>query len=257
MSAAEIGRMAVLAATCLLLWRLERRWTLVASASGGAKRIATNLALALLVAATSTALTGIVARIAVAATGWQGWLAGAGLPPWTVAVVGIALMDLAAWAGHVAMHKTSAGWSFHRVHHSDTAVDVTTSLRQHPLETVWRLSLPLPVVVALGLSPAVVALYYALSALFAQLEHANIRWEGRAERMFGLVFVTPLMHKWHHSRDARETDTNYGNIFSVWDRVFGMRTARADVSGLRYGLDGLHEPATHSLPSLLTLRLTA
>jgi sterol desaturase/sphingolipid hydroxylase (fatty acid hydroxylase superfamily) len=256
MSATEAVRLAALAASCLGLWWLERRCALVASASGGRRRIATNLTLAVLVAATSTAVTGLGAEAAAAATGWTGWSAVTALPAWLVALVGIALMDLSAWAGHVAMHKTAAGWSFHRVHHSDTTVDVTTSLRQHPLETVWRISLPLPIVVALGLSPAVVAAYFALSALFAQLEHANIRWEGRAERLFGLVFVTPLMHKWHHSRAAQETDTNYGNIFSVWDRVFGTRTARRDLSVLRYGLDGLDEASTHSLRALLTLDLS-
>jgi sterol desaturase/sphingolipid hydroxylase (fatty acid hydroxylase superfamily) len=67
------------------------------------------------------------------------------------------------------------------------------------------------------------------------------------------LFVTPNMHKWHHSRDARETDTNYGNIFSFWDRAFGTFTDRSELAGLRYGLDGFDGAGSESLSGLLRM----
>jgi sterol desaturase/sphingolipid hydroxylase (fatty acid hydroxylase superfamily) len=99
----------------------------------------------------------------------------------------------------------------------------------------------------------VVAWYLVLSAGFSQLEHANVRWAGPGELLVRTLFVTPHMHKWHHSRDVRETDTNYGNILSVWDRAFGTFTGGADPSRVRYGLEGLPQGSPHSLGYLLRL----
>lgn len=247
-------RLVGLVASCLLLWWLERRHALFAHAAGGRRRVAANLLLTVLVAPTAAAVTSLGAASMAWAFASGGLFERAPLPAWQRAVLGIAVLDFVAWVAHVAMHHTAAGWRFHRVHHSDTTVDVTTSLRQHPFETFWRVGLPIPVAAVLGLTPAVVGAHAVLSAVWAQLEHANVRWDGRVERLLRLVFVTPNMHKWHHSRDVRETDTNYGNILSVWDRLFGTRTADEDLARIRYGLDGLDERRVHSLPSLLGLR---
>ena len=80
---------------------------------------------------------------------------------------------------------------------------------------IWIFGIPLPVV----------ALHETLSAANALLEHANLALPEAADRLVRWVFVTPNMHKWHHSRDARETDTNYGNILSIWDRIFARSRA--------------------------------
>ena len=136
-------------------------------------------------------------------------------------------------------HYSSIGWRFHRVHHSDEAVDVTTAFRQHPGETVWRVLWQLPAIILLGLPLWMVAVYLALSTLNAQLEHANIRVAGALDWAVRWLFVTPNMHKVHHSRLERETNSNYSNIFALWDRLFGTYTAAIDFGTLRYGLEGM------------------
>lgn len=98
-----------------------------------------------------------------------------------------------------------------------------------------------------------VALYETLSAMNALLEHANVAVPDRADRIIRRLFVSPNMHKWHHSRDARETDTNYGNIFSFWDRAFGTFTDRSELAGLRYGLDGFDDVSSKTLGGLLRM----
>ena len=146
-------------------------------------------------------------------------------------------LDFSAYVAHVLLHKVPFAWRFHRVHHSDEAVDVTTAFRQHPGETLWRVLWQLPAILLLGLPLSTVAVYLALSAVNAQLEHANLRVPEPLDRLLRLLFVTPNMHKVHHSRLQPETDSNYANIFSVWDRLFGTYTRHVDFGTLRYGLD--------------------
>jgi sterol desaturase/sphingolipid hydroxylase (fatty acid hydroxylase superfamily) len=159
-------------------------------------------------------------------------------------IVGIAALDLFAYVAHVLLHKSPFAWRFHRVHHSDETVDVTTAFRQHPGETIWRVLWQLPAVVLFGLPLWIVVVYLTISAANAQLEHANIRLSEAVDRWLRLLFVTPNMHKVHHSRLQPETDSNYSNILSVWDRIFGTYTSRIDFRALRYGLGDLPERAT-------------
>jgi sterol desaturase/sphingolipid hydroxylase (fatty acid hydroxylase superfamily) len=162
-------------------------------------------------------------------------------------------LDLFAYFAHLLLHKSWAGWQFHRVHHSDNDVNVTTAFRQHPGETVWRMFSQVLAVVAFGLSMEVVAVYLTLSALNAQLEHANIKLSDSFDRWLRLIVVTPNMHKVHHSRQQIETDTNYSNILSIWDRIFGTYTRAVDFHRLRYGLDGFDDARKQTVTALLRL----
>jgi protein-tyrosine-phosphatase len=181
-------------------------------------------------------------------------VAGTGSVTWSRALLGIAALDLATYVAHVAMHKSPFAWRFHRVHHSESEVDVTTAFRQHHGETLWRVAWQLPPILLLGLPFGVVVLYLTLSTLNAQLEHANLRVPDRLDRIVRRLFVTPNMHKVHHSRLQPETDSNYANIFSLWDRLFGTYTRDADLGALRYGLEGFDENQT--LRRLLRLPFT-
>jgi sterol desaturase/sphingolipid hydroxylase (fatty acid hydroxylase superfamily) len=176
-----------------------------------------------------------------------------GLSAWTQAVLGVVALDLFAYFAHVLLRKSWLGWQFHRVHHSERAVDVTTAFRQHPGETVWRMLWQLAAVLVFGIPLWVVIIYLVVSALNAQMEHANIRLNGSVDRLLRLLIVTPHMHKVHHSRDQRETDSNYANIFSFWDRLFGTYTAEIDFRRLHYGLDGFDAQEMQTLRGLLKM----
>ena len=162
-------------------------------------------------------------------------------------------LDLFTYFAHVLMHKTSLGWRFHRLHHSDKEVNVTTAFRQHPGETVWRILGYILAIATFGIPLWVVIVYLVVSTFNAQLEHSNIRLFAPLDRVLRLFLVTPNMHKVHHSREQIETDSNYSNIFSIWDRIFGTYTPTVDFGRLSYGLDGFDDAKKQTLPGLLKL----
>lgn len=160
------------------------------------------------------------------------------MPLWLQVIVGVMLLDLiGAYFAHWTEHKVKWMWKFHLVHHSDTTVDVTTGLRHHPGETVIRISFTIFGVAIVGAPIGIVFLYQSLSVLFAHLTHANIRMPVKVDRALSWIFITPLMHKVHHHYTQPLTDTNYGNIFAIWDRVFGTFAEVDSTTELKYGID--------------------
>lgn len=165
------------------------------------------------------------------------------MPLWLQVIVGILLMDcIGAYLVHFVEHRVKWMWKFHLVHHTDTNIDVTSGLRHHPGETVFRICFTILAIMIIGAPMGIVMIYQSLSVLFAHLTHANVSLFGKYDRAFSYVLVTPNMHKVHHHYKQPLTDTNYGNIFSVWDRIFGTFTYIDDISQLTYGVD------THMAP---------
>jgi len=250
----EQGRLGELVGLCGILWALESLIPLYRFPGGRLRHGVVNVSLTALLILTNLILSfGSAGLIAHAGARRFGLLFLHPLQPATTVLVGVAALDFLAYAAHVVLHKTAIGWRFHRVHHSDRQVDVTTAFRQHPGETIWRILLQLAGTLVLGLPLWAVVVYLVASTTNAELEHANVRVNERVERWIRVVFVTPDMHKVHHSRDQRETDSNYSNIFSVWDRLFGTYTPRIDWTGLRYGLDGIDGERAETVSGLLAL----
>ena len=154
-------------------------------------------------------------------------------------VAGFALRSLVSYGIHVAMHKVPVLWRLHRVHHSDTALDVSTTVRFHPLEFVVSVPVVVGVVAGFGISPLVIILYELFDAVMAVFSHANIRLPRGLERVLQWALVTPDMHRVHHSSAQPETDSNYGATFSFWDRAFGtyVRKTDGDLTRMKLGLE--------------------
>jgi sterol desaturase/sphingolipid hydroxylase (fatty acid hydroxylase superfamily) len=181
-------------------------------------------------------------------------MAAAGLPAAAQLAFGIVVLDFAyGYVAHRTMHASPLLWKFHRIHHSDAFVDVTTSFRTHPVEIAWRHLWLFATVWALGVPAAAVAAFRVLSAVNGILEHANVRLKPALDAALSWVWVTPQMHKVHHSRDPRETDTNYGNLLALHDRLLGtfVRTERA--FSVTYGLDDVDPAERQSLGALLAM----
>lgn len=250
----EQARLSALILLCALLWTLESVVPLYRYGKNRLPHAAPNVVLALLLVLTNLALSACTARLA-AFTDRHGVSLFRLLEfsPLMTLAFGVAALDFFGYWAHRLLHMSWLGWQFHRVHHSEAAVDVTTAFRQHPGETVWRILWQLGAVVVFGLPLWVVAVYLTLSGLNAQLEHANIRLGDRVDGLLRLFVVTPNMHKAHHSRLRKETDTNYSNIFSFWDRLCGTYTPRVDFAELRYGLDGFDDAGRQSLRGLLKM----
>src|SRR5215213_8974651 len=160
------------------------------------------------------------------------------MPAWLFALLGMLLMDLiSAYWIHYIQHKVKWMWKFHLVHHTDTWVDTTTANRHHPGESVFRATFTLLAVVITGAPMWLVFLYQSLSAAFSQFNHANIQLPRWIDRPLSWIIVSPDMHKVHHHHTQPLTDTNYGNIFSIWDRLFGTFVYVGDMNTLHYGID--------------------
>jgi sterol desaturase/sphingolipid hydroxylase (fatty acid hydroxylase superfamily) len=162
-------------------------------------------------------------------------------------------LDAASYLVHRWMHQSPVLWRVHLVHHIDASVDATTAFRQHPVEGILRFTFIAATAGLLGAPPAAVAVYRLLGSLNSVLEHANIRVPRWLDRGFVWLWVTPDMHKVHHSRARPETDSNYANLFSFFDRVFGTYTPSARAPSVQYGIDGFDSAAHQSIWAVLCL----
>ncbi|WP_335964649.1 sterol desaturase family protein [Galbibacter sp. PAP.153] len=159
------------------------------------------------------------------------------MPLWATILVGLLLLDLiGAWLAHWVQHKIKPLWMFHLIHHTDNHVDTTTANRHHPGESVVRFVFTTLGVFIGGVPIGIVLLYQSLSVVFSQFNHANIKLPKKLDTVISWIIVSPDMHKVHHHYVLPYTDTNYGNIFSVWDRFFGT-FSRMRNEDLIYGVD--------------------
>ena len=144
---------------------------------------------------------------------------------------------------HYLMHKVPLFWRLHRVHHLDTEMDVSTTVRFHPFEFLAALLPGVPLVMAFGLSPWVLLLYEVLDAVVTLFSHANIRLPASLDRVLRYIIVTPDLHRVHHSSSQPETDSNFSAVFPVWDIVFGtFRTqTRAPQESMELGLEEVRD----------------
>jgi sterol desaturase/sphingolipid hydroxylase (fatty acid hydroxylase superfamily) len=181
-------------------------------------------------------------------------MAAAGLPAVVQLVLGLVAIDFAfGYAAHRTMHAWPALWKYHRVHHSDPFVDVTTSYRTHPVESAWRHLWLFAAVWTLGIPAAAVVAFRVLSAVNGILEHANIRVRPALDAAVSRVWVTPNMHKVHHSRDQADTNSNYGNLFTLHDRVFGTFVPTERAFSVQYGLEDVDPAEMRSFGALLAM----
>ena len=163
------------------------------------------------------------------------------LPEWAKLILALFLLDFfGQYAPHYLMHKIKWMWKFHMIHHSDTKVDVTTGTRHHPGEWLFRETSTVIGIFLLGIPVGYYFLYRSVAGLFTHFNHANIRVPLWLDKPISWIFVSPNMHKVHHHFKRPYTDTNYANIFSLWDRMFGT-FAYTDPANLRYGLDVLED----------------
>jgi sterol desaturase/sphingolipid hydroxylase (fatty acid hydroxylase superfamily) len=143
-------------------------------------------------------------------------------PLWLYTIIGLLLLDfIGAYLVHFIEHKTKFLWRFHLIHHTDTWIDTTSANRHHPGESLIRFVFTTLGVLIVGSPMWMVFLYQTLSVIATQFTHANIALPKKLDTFLSYFIVSPDMHKVHHHYTLPYTDSNYGNIFSVWDRLFG------------------------------------
>jgi len=180
-----------------------------------------------------------------------------GAPTWLGVAAAVAGLDLLSYAWHRANHELGFLWRFHRVHHADADYHVSTALRFHPGELLLALPIRLAVIAALGAPALGVVVFEVVFGAANVLEHGNFDLPRPLERALGVAFVTPALHRRHHSIERSERDSNYGTILCVWDRL--ARTLRPDSSAAVFatGLVGSAGAGARSLGAMLLAPLRA
>lgn len=249
----SVYRTAILVGGLLLLWVLEGMLPRFRFGGSRYKHAGTNLFFTLTTVIVNTGLAFLIVK----ATQWTsanrfGILYLAHLPLWLHTLLAIMLLDfLAAWLIHWVQHKTAWMWQFHKIHHIDTEIDATTALRHHPVESLFRIIALFASILVLGVPFWMVMLYQSLSVVFSQFSHANIHLPQWLDDTVSWIIVSPDMHKVHHSHYQPQTDANYANIFSMWDRMFGTFVKVRDTLSIRYGLDEYQDPRYQEIGPLL------
>ncbi|MFH6963417.1 sterol desaturase family protein [Flavobacterium plurextorum] len=176
------------------------------------------------------------------------------IPIWLYTIIGLLLLDLiGAYLVHFIQHKAKFLWRFHVIHHTDTWIDTTTANRHHPGESIIRFVFTTLGVLIVGSPMWMVFLYQTLSVIATQFNHANISLPNKLDVFLSYFIVSPNMHKVHHHYVLPYTDSNYGNIFSVWDRLFGTFTTLPKEE-LIYGVDTHMQPEENNqLKNLLKI----
>jgi sterol desaturase/sphingolipid hydroxylase (fatty acid hydroxylase superfamily) len=162
------------------------------------------------------------------------------LPPIVGFVLGFLVLDLWSYLVHRAQHAVPILWRLHALHHSDPDVDWSTGVRNHPIEALIASGAAWAVVLVLAIPGPVVAAHVATAFVLMSATHGNVRWPQWAEKLQTVV-ITLDLHLVHHSIVYEEANANFGQVFSVWDRIFGtfVRPTRARVEQICFGVDGL------------------
>jgi sterol desaturase/sphingolipid hydroxylase (fatty acid hydroxylase superfamily) len=219
----------------LALMLVAERLHPMARAVGGLRRVGRNLSLAGLNAILSWAVVVPVSALAAGhALGWR--------PPWWQGTAGLAadvvILDLWIYGWHRANHRVPLLWRFHEVHHLDGFLDASSALRFHFGEVFLSALVRAVVILLLGVPLSSVAVFETLVAANAIFHHSNLKLPPRLERALSFLIVTPSIHWIHHHAVRADTDSNYSTLLSVWDRLFGSRSATLRDPAMPIGVEG-------------------
>lgn len=224
------------------------------------RRYGRNLSISL---ANSAILDACLSAVVVAYVGWLGsrrigLLHWTGLDPAWNAALSIPFLDFSTWVFHKAYHEVPVLWRLHRVHHSDLDLDVTSASRFHIAEIMLSALYRLAVAALWGPTFQALTAFEATLLFCAQVQHSNIKLPGDWDRRLRWVFVTPDMHRVHHSVVRGETNSNYSTVFSVWDRLFASyKVEGIDQDALTIGLPEYRRPDQVTLGKLMLMPLGA
>ncbi len=172
-------------------------------------------------------LLAVGAALDAQANGW-GLINALDLPIWLAVILTVLIFDFAIWLQHLITHKIPVLWRFHRVHHADRDIDVTTAIRFHPVEIALSMMLKIGLVYLLGPPAIGIILFEIILNGTAMFNHANMRLPLKLDAVLRRFLVTPDMHRVHHSDQRAEHDSNYGFALSIWDGMFGTYIAQPE-----------------------------
>ncbi|HAT8111898.1 TPA: sterol desaturase family protein [Legionella pneumophila] len=243
----------------LSLFVLEKKWPLRKATRPLLPRLAINFTFTLLVYVIASLFISPLAKATVLFTFSHdfGLLSMLPFNQWVVFILGFLLMDLSFYYWHALNHKLPLLWRFHVVHHADPDLDVSTAMRFHCVEIMYSSLFRLVQLGLIGVSPLLFFCYEFFFQAHTFFQHGNIKLPFRFERLINKIIVTPRMHGIHHSNYLNETNSNYGVVFSFWDRLH--QTIKLDIpqQAIIIGVPGYSKPSDNSLIRLLLMPIKA
>jgi sterol desaturase/sphingolipid hydroxylase (fatty acid hydroxylase superfamily) len=221
--------------TILSLLVLERKFPFFPFQNSLKSRITNNFELGAVNSIASSLFTLWLSQAALLGTNDRGIIAA--IPtPIIAGICSFLILDLYMYFWHRAMHQLSLGWNFHRLHHTDRSMNVSTAYRFHPIEIISSSIPKLVLIWWLGISGNFVAIYELVFIVVVALHHSNFRLPAALDRVLAYIIVTPHYHRIHHSQIVTETNSNYGSVFLWWDRLFGTYRDRSDLHNIQLGI---------------------
>jgi sterol desaturase/sphingolipid hydroxylase (fatty acid hydroxylase superfamily) len=236
---------------CLVLFGiLENLFPFFAFKQSWISRISTNFALGILNAAITALVFAALLKWVLPQTHWSGLFHGL-QPVWLIGVVSFLLLDIYRYGWHVLMHMWPLGWRFHRVHHTELTMNISTAYRFHFVEVLFSNFPRVFLIWLFGINPVCVFIYEAAFAAVEVFQHSNWAIPLKVDRVLTYLIVTPNFHRVHHSQIVKETNSNYSSLLTIWDRLFGTYRYIRNPRTLKIGL--VEEPRPLDIRKLLTL----
>ncbi len=239
----------------IVFFIFESRYAYRRSSVSKVKRWVTNLSLTVINGVVLNLVFGL-AILGTVAYVTQNRLGLLYLVDWSAGVrflVTVVVLDFFLYVWHLLNHTMPTLWRFHQVHHSDMNMDVSSASRFHIGELTMSALIRISLIYALGVKLEELVVFEIVLVLAAQFQHSVLRVPEWFERMWWVVFVPPSMHRIHHSVIIKERNSNYGTIFSLWDRFFGTLVSQVNQEQIRIGVGSYHDPEKLKLPQLLIL----
>jgi len=177
------------------------------------------------------------------------------LPLWFSIIISIFLLDLGIWLQHYIFHYNCIFWRFHKIHHSDYKLDFSSALRFHPIEIILSTIIKSLYIFIIGAPILSVIIFEIILNGISIYNHSNIYMPKKFELILRKILVTPSMHRIHHSIIKKETNSNFGFIFSIWDKIFNTycHITYKEEKNLIMGLEEFHDIKNKSFLNLLTI----
>jgi sterol desaturase/sphingolipid hydroxylase (fatty acid hydroxylase superfamily) len=215
---------------------LESRWPFFAFQTTWRSRVAGNFGLGVINSVIVSLWMIAISRFGLLPPIDHGLMVLALSNPLMAGILACLILDLYMYCWHRSMHVIPFAWQFHRRHHTDRSMNVSTAYRFHPVEIISSSIPKLALIWLLGIPSNFVVIYELVFTVIVALHHSNFALPGSIDRFLAQIIVTPNLHRIHHSQLVTETNSNYGSVLIWWDRLFATRRDRRDIINIQLGL---------------------
>lgn len=244
------SKLTVVLGTVFIFGILENLFPFFTYKTNFIRRVSTNFLLGLFNAIATSLTIVFLLKLVWQQTTWSGLFQGM-QPAWLVGILSILILDAYLYFWHRFMHVWPLAWRFHRVHHTERTMNISTAYRFHAVEVILS-NLPKVFLIWLfGISPTNVLIYESLFTVVVGFHHSNWALPEQVDRFLSYLIVTPNYHRIHHSQLVQETNSNYASLLSFWDRLFSTYWFNKNPQSIEIGM--VEESRELNIRQLLTL----